>query len=204
MTRNETDRRRFLTAAASVGFVSIAGCGDNNGGDAPGETDTPAGTNATDDPAAETDTQTGATGTDGDDTSVDNETTTESGTTPTSVDEYLADTGNYDGTVEDKTGDDDIDVMVGVQGNGPGAQAYDPAAMEVAPGTLVRWVWTGDGGRHNVVSESGEFTPVRPMQAAIPTSTRSTNPGPTSTTVRHRPRSRCAARSSSPTRKSWT
>lgn len=34
---------------------------------------------------------------------------------------------------------------------------YDPPAIKVAPGTLVRWVWTGEGGLHNAVSESGEF-----------------------------------------------
>lgn len=159
MTRNETNRRRFLTAVAGMGIVSTAGCLGSNEDDSSEETetntDTPTDTNTSTDPESETDTQTGdnetETETDG------NETTTESDNTPGSIDEYLADTGNYDGTVEDNTGEDSIDVMIGVQGNGPGAQAYDPAAMKVSAGTLVRWVWTGEGGRHNVVSESGEF-----------------------------------------------
>lgn len=112
MTRDETNRRRFLTAAASAGTVSIAGClGDNEDG-SPAGTDTEAGTNAANGPEAETDTPTSDNEgeTDGD-ASTDSETATASAT-PDSVDEYLADTGNYDGTVEDYTDDDDIDVMI--------------------------------------------------------------------------------------------
>ena len=63
--------------------------------------------------------------------------------------------GNYDGVV-DETGKEAVTVAVGAQGNG-GSFAFEPAALRVDPGTTVRWEWTGEGGGHNVVSESGAF-----------------------------------------------
>jgi halocyanin-like protein len=35
--------------------------------------------------------------------------------------------------------------------------SFWPAAAQVDPGTTVTWQWTGRGGGHNVVAESGEF-----------------------------------------------
>lgn len=161
MTQKGPNRRQFLaTTVAGTGIASTAGClgllGGGGSEDAePTDTETDS-TDTTTDTETETDAETEAET----ETEVDangEETTTEAEDTSASVDEYLADTDNYDGTVEDYTGDDDIDVMVGAEGNGPGAQAFDPVAIEVSPGTLVRWVWTGDGGRHKVVHEGGEF-----------------------------------------------
>ncbi|WP_420028559.1 halocyanin domain-containing protein [Halorussus lipolyticus] len=62
---------------------------------------------------------------------------------------------NYDG-VADKTGESEVTIEVGAQGNN-GAFAFGPAAVRVDPGTKVVWKWTGKGGSHNVVSESGDF-----------------------------------------------
>jgi len=63
--------------------------------------------------------------------------------------------GNYDGVV-DETGSDEVTVSVGADANG-GAFGFDPAAVEVSPGTTVVWEWTGSGGSHNVVAEDGTF-----------------------------------------------
>jgi halocyanin-like protein len=62
---------------------------------------------------------------------------------------------NYDGTV-DETGQDEVVVKVGTQGNGAGF-GFGPAAVEVTAGTTVVWEWTGAGGTHNVVAEDGSF-----------------------------------------------
>ena len=62
---------------------------------------------------------------------------------------------NCDGVV-DETGKETVTVAVGARGNG-GNFAFEPAALRVDPGTTVRWEWTGEGGGHNVVSESGAF-----------------------------------------------
>jgi len=63
--------------------------------------------------------------------------------------------GNYDGTV-DKREQDEVTIQVGAQGNG-GPYAFGPPAVRVSPGTTVVWEWTGKGGSHNVVAESGDF-----------------------------------------------
>ena len=65
-----------------------------------------------------------------------------------SIDGYLSDANNYDGTVVDMTGESEVTVAVGA-GNG---LAFDPAAVRVDAGATVTWEWTGRGGRHNVVA----------------------------------------------------
>lgn len=161
MACDKANRRQFLTATVSIGVASTAGClgGDDTDDDTNStETPTEAEGNETN-TQSETETEANETETEDGEaeaTSDDGQTTDDS--EGSSVGEYLADTDNFTGTIEDYTGDDDIDVMVGAEGNGPGAQAFDPAAIEISPGTLVRWVWTGEGGRHNVVHEDSEFS----------------------------------------------
>lgn len=62
---------------------------------------------------------------------------------------------NYDRTI-DLRGQDGVMIQVGAEGN-MGAFAFGPAAVAVSPGTTVTWNWTGKGGGHNVVAESGAF-----------------------------------------------
>lgn len=81
---------------------------------------------------------------------------------PQSVDEWLSDTGNYDGVV-DRMGKDSVAVKVGAQGNS-GANAFAPAAIEVSPGTTVTWDWVN--GYHNVVATDGQFDSGEPEQNA--------------------------------------
>jgi len=68
---------------------------------------------------------------------------------------WFGNVSNYDGVV-DQTGESEVTVEVGAQGN-DGAFAFGPAAVRVDPGTMVVWEWTGDGGNHNVVAEEGSF-----------------------------------------------
>ncbi|WP_248897328.1 halocyanin domain-containing protein [Haloplanus halobius] len=72
-----------------------------------------------------------------------------------SFDGWMSDVGNYS-EVTDATGQDEVTVMVGAEGNG-GAFAFDPPAVQVDPGTTVVWEWTGEGGQHNVVDDGGDF-----------------------------------------------
>ncbi|MGN8218104.1 halocyanin domain-containing protein [Halococcus morrhuae DSM 1307] len=58
--------------------------------------------------------------------------------------------------VVDKTGTKQTEVAVGAKGNG-GNFAFSPPAIRVDPGTTITWKWTGEGGGHNVVAESGAF-----------------------------------------------
>jgi halocyanin-like protein len=66
---------------------------------------------------------------------------------------WMSDVGNYS-EVEDATGQDEVTITVGAEGNG-GAYAFGPPAVQVDPGTTVVWEWTGEGGQHNVVAEEG-------------------------------------------------
>jgi len=71
------------------------------------------------------------------------------------VDEWLTETeigaaaDNYDGTIDDRRGQDSLTVAVGAEGNG-GNFAYDPPTVAVSTGTEVAWDWTGEGNPHNV------------------------------------------------------
>jgi len=68
------------------------------------------------------------------------------------VDEWLIESSNFDGTIADRTDTDTATVTAGADGNG-GQFAFDPPALKVSTGTTVRWDWTGDGGPHNIVSK---------------------------------------------------
>ncbi|WP_436925268.1 halocyanin domain-containing protein [Halosimplex amylolyticum] len=70
-------------------------------------------------------------------------------------DGWFENVGNFDGTV-DKTGQDEVTIEVGAEGNG-GPFAFGPAAVRVDPGTKVVWEWTGKGGQHNVAGETHDF-----------------------------------------------
>lgn len=70
---------------------------------------------------------------------------------PAEVDEYLSDANLYEGSVVDMTDRDSIEVSVGA---GETGLAFDPPAVRVSPNTAITWTWTGEGGAHNVVSES--------------------------------------------------
>lgn len=59
-----------------------------------------------------------------------------------------------DGDIVDLRGQDQVTVQVGASGNG-GAFAFSPAGIWIDPGTTVSWNWTGEGGGHNVHSQSG-------------------------------------------------
>jgi len=66
---------------------------------------------------------------------------------------WMSDVGNYSEVV-DKTGQSEVAITVGAQGNG-GNFAFGPAAVQVDPGTKIIWEWNGEGGQHNVVAEEG-------------------------------------------------
>jgi halocyanin-like protein len=70
-----------------------------------------------------------------------------------SFDGWMSDVGNYS-EVADATGQDEVTITVGAEGNG-GAFAFGPPAVQVDPGTTVVWEWNGEGGQHNVAAEEG-------------------------------------------------
>ncbi|WP_238992143.1 halocyanin domain-containing protein [Halorubrum distributum] len=72
------------------------------------------------------------------------------------VDEWLAGTNEYDGTITDQTDTDLVEITTGAKGNG-GHLAFDPHAVKISAGTTIRWSWTGKGGAHNIEFRDGDF-----------------------------------------------
>lgn len=58
---------------------------------------------------------------------------------------WLADANAFE-SVRDRTGESSIEIGVGTDGG----LAFGPPAVRIAPGATVTWVWTGQGGAHNV------------------------------------------------------
>lgn len=174
---NKKTRRRFFKALGSTAVVlAVAGCSgesDDGGGDgggdggsasptptatpAPTPTPTPTATpTEMPDPTA-TPTRTA--------TPTQTATPTETGGGGSPVDDYLSDTNNYDGTITDSTGQSEVSVAVGAEGNG-GGFAFGPPAVRVDTGTTTVWSWTGKGGLHNVVAEDGTFNSGDPVSGS--------------------------------------
>lgn len=125
-------RTALLTFAGVVG--GLAGCsgGDGGGGDEGGGDDTATAT-ASPTPDATPTPETEA---------------------PAEVTDWLDNVGNHDGSVIDRRGQNEVSVMTGTEGNG-GNFGFDPVLIRIDTGTTVTWEWTGKGGSHNVVAESG-------------------------------------------------
>ena len=70
-------------------------------------------------------------------------------------DGWFDDTSNFAGTV-DARGQDEVTITVGAEGNG-GSFAFEPAAVQVDPGTRVIWKWSGDGGSHDVTAVDDDY-----------------------------------------------
>jgi len=125
---------RGLGAVAVAG--TIAGCGGGGGGDGGGGD--------------------GGGSEDGSDGSSDGGGGDGGGGVPSEVEEYLSETDNFEGSLEDATGQGEVTVQVGTEANG-GNFGFSPPAVRVDSGTTVVWEWTGQGASHNVVDEDGSF-----------------------------------------------
>jgi halocyanin-like protein len=135
------DRRRFIAGVGATALsVGLAGC-SGNGGDG--------GNGGGDSSPEPTDSPTPESGGGGGGASVSDE-------QQSRVDEFVT-SDNYDDTIVDMTGQDEVVVDVGAQGNG-GAFAFDPPAVAISASTTVSFQWTGEGGLHNVDSvEASDF-----------------------------------------------
>lgn len=150
-TRRQVIRGTALTAltglTASAGCLSSGGSSDGDEGDGqlsvtrsnetngrPTTTSSSTPT-ATDDPVTQETTNTQP---------------TDSPSTPEYIplDEWVADSSNFDDTVE-RTDTFEVTVRVGAEGNG-GHFAFDPPALLLRAHTTVTWEWTGRGGAHNI------------------------------------------------------
>ena len=121
MHRSPT-RRRLLAAAGSAGTLALAGC--SGGADDP---DDPA-ENGTDPANESADDAENAIG-DGNATDADDGNSTGADETPTMPEPV------------DWTGEERGTIVVGPDGD----RIFEPDAVRITPGTLVRWLWDSDG-----------------------------------------------------------
>ena len=123
-----SSRRRFIRLLTAAGLGSLAGCGDTA---TSGTSERP---------------------------TTDTVTTTDK-KVPKSIYEFLVEDyrgpDNYDG-LEDYTGEKEVEILVGAEGNG-GHYAFDPPAIHIDDGTTVTWRWTGKGGGHQVQGTHDSF-----------------------------------------------
>ena len=92
---------------------------------------------------------------------------TESPKTPTDdIEEWLADANGYNGEIPRAGLDGSVSIWVGDDvDNDDEYLAFNPAAIEIPPGTTVSWEWSGHGGEHNVVAVDGSFDSGEPLEA---------------------------------------
>lgn len=83
-------------------------------------------------------------------------------TAPDEVAEYLSETSNFAGNMEDETDADRTLVAVGAEGN-DGHFAFEPPAVQVTTETTIEWDWTGSGNEHNIVERSDYFSSGSPV-----------------------------------------
>ena len=69
---------------------------------------------------------------------------------PEEVQDHLSNANGVDGSITDRTGEEEITVGVGPNGN----FQFDPALVEVDAGTTITWEWDSSG--HSVTSVSGD------------------------------------------------
>jgi halocyanin-like protein len=147
LTSVDVDRRTVLKTLGVAAAGALAGCsGSAPEGDAGGGGTSGSGGGEGESTPEPTGTPSGDGGDSGSDSG--------SGSEP-SFDGWFDGVGNFDGVV-DRTGQSEVEVTVGAEGNG-GNFAFAPAAVRVDSGTTVVWRWTGKGSTHNVVDEGGSF-----------------------------------------------
>lgn len=72
------------------------------------------------------------------------------------IDDWLASVEGYDGTIPDRREYSTVTVTVGSAASRDGFD-FAPPAVKISPDTTVQWVWSGDGGPHNVAFEEHDI-----------------------------------------------
>jgi len=78
---------------------------------------------------------------------------------------WFSNVDNYGGETADATGQDEVTITVGAEGNG-GAFAFDPPAVHVDAGATLVFEWTGEGGAHNVAGQDDALNSGDPVAEA--------------------------------------
>ncbi len=138
-------RRRVLETGGVLALGALlAGC---TGGGTSGDTEAGSGSGSGNDEPSD--------GGSGNDESSDDGSGSSGESGSGQFDGWFSNVSNYDGVV-DETGQSEVTVRVGVEGNN-GSNGFGPAAVRVDSGTTVVWEWTGKGSSHNVVAQNADW-----------------------------------------------
>ena len=147
----QSPRRLFLQGVLVAATGGLAGCSGESTNDDGGTDERTGGASTTPSPTPTESTPT-ATATR---TPVENP--------EAKIDSWLKHAQIYDGTITDERDQPKVTVSVGADAkDGFDGFSFDPPAIRITTGTEVTWLWTGDGGKHNVEEKNGRFTSGEP------------------------------------------
>ncbi|RXK49152.1 halocyanin domain-containing protein [Halorientalis pallida] len=82
------------------------------------------------------------------------------------VDNWLANTKNYNGKVNPMIGRTDVKIGVGVDDGSGSTFAFGRPAIRVTTGTKIQWLWEDPANQHNVRERNGLFDSGRPVASS--------------------------------------
>jgi halocyanin-like protein len=157
MTR-QSKRRAFLRTAVVAAAAGVAGCADDGAGDGTDEGEDGDGDESPTSTTAETDTEPEPTEqTEAAETEQEPDGPAEVESPKQAVDDWLSNTNNYDGSLDDQTGETDLTIAVGADDGSGGNFAFDSPAVRVTTDTQIQWIWEDASNEHNVRERNGLF-----------------------------------------------
>ena len=170
----QSKRRAFLRTAVVATAVGVAGCSDEGSTDTPDgdddEDDTEEGTPTGTPEQAEADVQTPEE-TDEPDGPAEPDEPADVQSPKRAVDDWLANTKNYNGDINPKIRRSDVKIDVGVDDGSGSNFAFGEPAIRVTAGTKIQWIWKDSSNRHNVKERNGLFNSGPPVASSGKTHT---------------------------------
>jgi len=166
----QSKRRAFLRTAVVATAAGVAGCSDNGSGDGSGddeddEEEAEDGTPTATPEETDAEVETPEDADESDVTEPDGPAEVE-GSPKQAVDDWLSNTKNYDGSINDKTGETDVSIGVGVDDGSGSTFAFGKPALRVTTGTQIQWLWEDSENEHNVRERNGLFDSGRPVASS--------------------------------------
>ncbi|AQL41306.1 hypothetical protein BV210_00620 [Halorientalis sp. IM1011] len=160
----QSKRRAFLRTAVVATAAGVAGCSDDGSADTPDEDEELTESATPTDTPEETDSE-GETPDESDEPAEPDEPTDVQNPKQT-VDDWLSNTKNYDGSINPMIGRTDVSIGVGVDDGSGSNFAFGKPAIRVTTGTKIQWIWEDPENEHNVRERNGLFDSGRPVASS--------------------------------------
>ena len=164
----QSKRRAFLRTAVVATAAGVAGCSDDGSGDGSGGDDeadeTEAGTSTA--TPEETDADVETPEEPDEEGPAEPDEPAEVQDPKGAVDDWLSNTKNYDGKINEKLRETDVTIGVGVDDGSGSTFAFGKPALRVTTGTQIQWDWEDPENAHNVKERNGLFKSGRPVESS--------------------------------------